>query len=225
MSDLPYQPWYRSNWRAEPTLRLCSYSAHGLWRELLELAFDADPYGYVLINGVPPTPETIAAVATAKTTPDEVRALLAELEAAGVFSRNDSGVIFCRRMVREGRPARKGSSKAKARVEDDAPEQPASEPLGKLVDRIVEHYVREMGAVHGLKAHQVVVPVGAARGPLRKLVAVAGVDEVLRYVSAFVRLDDPFLRENGYSLHWLPSRMPRIAMAKPAPMLQLLGKV
>lgn len=95
----PWMKFYPPDWRADPALRMCSLAARGLWVELIALMHDADPYGHLVVGGRTPTDAQIAMLAGASV--DDVRTLLGELEAAGVFSRSGKGVIFSRRMVRD----------------------------------------------------------------------------------------------------------------------------
>ena len=91
--------FYGSDWRSDAGLRLCSLAARGLWIEIIALMMDAEPFGHLVINGKPATAKTLAAVISA---PEKtVAAALAELEANGVFSKTDEGVIYSRRMLRD----------------------------------------------------------------------------------------------------------------------------
>lgn len=67
--------------------------------ELLCIAHEGTPYGHVTVNGRIPTPKQLAGVAGV--TEAEATKLLRELDEAGVFSRNEDGAIYCRRMVRD----------------------------------------------------------------------------------------------------------------------------
>lgn len=103
----PNKPWmkfYPADWRADQALRVCSLAARGLWIECLCVAHTADRYGHLLINGKPVTHEQLAALTG--TPSDQVSALMAELESAGVFSRTASGSIYSRRMTRDEKMAR-----------------------------------------------------------------------------------------------------------------------
>lgn len=96
----PWMKWYARDWRGDGALRMCGYAARGLWADLLTLIHDeGDPYGHLVINGLRPTSAQLSRMlgGSAK----EIDALLSELEAAGVFSRTDTGAIFSRRMVRD----------------------------------------------------------------------------------------------------------------------------
>src|SRR5260221_494809 len=95
----PWMKWYPADWRADPRLRMCGYAARGLWADLLSLMHEAEPYGYLLINGISPTTRQIASLLGGSER--EVKSLLDELEIAGVFSRADGGAIISRRMVRD----------------------------------------------------------------------------------------------------------------------------
>lgn len=85
---------------------MCSLAARGLWVELLGYAHEAEPYGHLLVAGKAPTIAQLAALVGS--TPREVERLLAELEAADVFSRAPDGVIFSRRMIRDQQRAEEG---------------------------------------------------------------------------------------------------------------------
>ena len=96
------RPWFKffpTDWQADSSLRICSLTARGLWIELLALMHQSDPYGHLLIRGKPPTDEQLALLTA--TRQESIRTCLSELEQAGVFSRNDDGVIYSRRMVRD----------------------------------------------------------------------------------------------------------------------------
>lgn len=95
----PWMKFYPADWQADPALRSCSLSARGLWVELLAVMQKSERVGYLLVNGKAPTERALAVLCGA--TPREVSKGLLELEDAGVFSRDDAGVIFSRRMVRD----------------------------------------------------------------------------------------------------------------------------
>jgi hypothetical protein len=100
------QPWvkfYTTDWRADPRLRMCSLAARGLWIELNCLMHEAIPYGHLLISGQCPTDAQLAVLVGAA--PDEITALLGELEAAGVFSRTREGVIYSGKLSRMAKKA------------------------------------------------------------------------------------------------------------------------
>lgn len=96
------QPWlkfYPTDWRSDPALRVCSLAARGLWTEMLCVMHDAEPAGSLLLNGKPVTVRQIAAIVGASA--KETESLIAELEEAGVFSRDEDGTIYSRRMRRD----------------------------------------------------------------------------------------------------------------------------
>lgn len=99
MSGLLWTKWYFPDWMNDPGIRASSLAARGLWKDMLCLAAQHEPPGYVAINGNPLSPDTLARMVGASV--QDVESLLAELERNGVFSRNRNGVIFSRRMVRE----------------------------------------------------------------------------------------------------------------------------
>lgn len=96
----PWMKFYPSDWRSDPTLRACSIAARGVWMELLCVMHEASPRGWLLLpNGSAMTERQIATLVGASV--EEVTECLIELEQAGVFSRDGSGVIFSRRMHRD----------------------------------------------------------------------------------------------------------------------------
>lgn len=98
-AERPWLKWYMADWRSDPGLRMCGYAARGLWMDLLSLMFEAVPFGHLLINSKPPTMQQLATMLGG--TARQVETLIAELEAAGVPSRTDDGIIYSRRMVRD----------------------------------------------------------------------------------------------------------------------------
>jgi hypothetical protein len=97
---LPWVKWSFDRWRNEETLRMCGLAARGLWADLLAVMHGCKPYGHLSINGKSPSPKQIASI-VGMTTEKEVVQLLHELETNGVFSRSDTGLIYCRRMARK----------------------------------------------------------------------------------------------------------------------------
>ena len=96
------QPWLKffpTDWRADPALRMCSLAARGLWIEMLCLMHEARPHGSLLVNGKPVTVAGLANLVGAGVA--EVEGFLAELEEAGVFSRDADGALYSRRMRRD----------------------------------------------------------------------------------------------------------------------------
>ncbi len=97
MSD-PWFKFYPTDWRQDPCLRICSLAARGLWIEMIALMHQSSPYGHLLVSDLSPTDAQLAALVGCPS--EQVPHLLGELEAAGVFSRTRSGVIYSRKMTR-----------------------------------------------------------------------------------------------------------------------------
>lgn len=99
MSERPWMKFYPSDWRADPALRTCSIGARGLWMEMICVMHEAEPRGSLRVNGVALQAKQIASLAGIKQR--ECEKYLEELENSGVFSRENDGEIFSRRMKRE----------------------------------------------------------------------------------------------------------------------------
>lgn len=86
-------------WRDDPGLRLCSLAARGLWLELLIIMFLGEKRGYLSLSGKQMSSRELASLVA--DSPARIERLLAELEGRKVFSRDENGVIYCRRMVQD----------------------------------------------------------------------------------------------------------------------------
>ena len=104
--------WWQDHQR-DGALRACSLAARGYWVEMLCIMHEAVPPGYLLINGRPVTHRQMAALAACSER--EARKYEAELEEARVFSRTESGAIYCRRMVRDAGVSEAGAEEVRRR--------------------------------------------------------------------------------------------------------------
>lgn len=137
----PWRKWYPQDWRADVPLRMCSYAARGLWADLLTLMHESNVVGFLLVEGVAPTPKQLAGLLGGAE--KEVKKLIAELGDANVFSVTGGkmpddvkalipdgmpeGVMLSRRMLRDEAKAAKdrangkggGNPKLRVNAEDD----------------------------------------------------------------------------------------------------------
>lgn len=130
MSERPYLKFFPADWRGDPALRMCSLAARGLWADMLCIMHEAKPRGSLLINGHKVNAKQLAQLCGASAI--EVAKLLGELFLAGVYSREEDGTIFSRRMRREAAKSEVGRKHVAKRwgnkVDGAAPiEQPTSE--------------------------------------------------------------------------------------------------
>jgi hypothetical protein len=109
LSD-PWLKFYPTDWRADPALRMCTIAARGLWMEMLCIMHEAEPRGSLLINGNRVMDRQLASLCGCSER--EIKTLVAELEVAGVFSR-DNGVIYSRRMRGDTEQAAKDKANGK----------------------------------------------------------------------------------------------------------------
>ncbi len=92
--------WFWSDWLGDQEVRRLTLAERGLWIDLLALAAVGKPVGYVCDQrGNPVSYEEIARVANA--TPTEVESLIAGILEKGAASRDRTGRLFNRRMVRQ----------------------------------------------------------------------------------------------------------------------------
>jgi len=80
----PFLKFYTADWLGEPRLKMCCRSARSLWIDLLCIMQEADPCGFLLVEGIQPTTAQISRLVG--DTERDVKRWLAELIAAGVPS-------------------------------------------------------------------------------------------------------------------------------------------
>lgn len=105
MTQAPWFKFYPADWRADVALRSCTPTARAIWIDLLGLMHEAEPYGYLLINGEAPSVKRLCGLLNMhhKT----LIAGLKDLQINGVYSVDSEGVIFSRRMVRDYEKAKR----------------------------------------------------------------------------------------------------------------------
>lgn len=97
--DRPAFQFYPKDWLGETGLRICTLADRGLWLEMLCAMWRAPRRGFLEANGKQIASSELARMAGCDEA--EVKQSLSRLEAAGVFSRNEDGTIYSRRMVRD----------------------------------------------------------------------------------------------------------------------------
>ena len=101
MSAHARSEWFWNDWLGDQAVRRLTLAERGLWIDLIAFAAVASPRGYVCDDhGRPLTHEEIARVSNAGS-PVEVAELISNILSKGAASRDRSGRLFNRRMVRE----------------------------------------------------------------------------------------------------------------------------
>lgn len=95
----PAFQWYPGDHRRDTGVQVCSFMARALWREMLDVMHEGDPYGHLAAGGEAIDPEELSRLIGLEMS--QVVSGLKELERRKVFSRTDDHIIFCRRMVRD----------------------------------------------------------------------------------------------------------------------------
>lgn len=114
----PKKPWFKfypENWIGDQGVRAASPAARALWIDMLCIMHKAMPYGHLVINGGPMSPETLARISGFPV--EQVTALLDELRGLDVYSMTRAGIIYSRRMVRDERATKSGRNSAEKRWE------------------------------------------------------------------------------------------------------------
>jgi hypothetical protein len=109
MTKSPGFWFFTGDWLKDPELRFCSLFARGLLVDLLCILFEAKERGYASKpDGTARSNEEIVSAVSGGTVESKLAAL-AELEASGVLSRDNRGVLFSRRLSRLGELSQKRS--------------------------------------------------------------------------------------------------------------------
>jgi hypothetical protein len=109
MSGVLWSKFFWSDHESDPSLRLCSLAAQGLWMRMLCIAAQHDPIGFVCVSGQPLDVTALARMTGSAEA--EVAVLMTELSRNGVCSRDRSGRLYSRRMVKDAQAV------AKARID------------------------------------------------------------------------------------------------------------
>src|SRR5258708_21359601 len=104
MSATVCSKFYWSDWLSDAGLRRSSFAAKGLWIDMLCIAAQSDPIGYLTVKKVPLSVNDIARMCGGSE--PEVGTLIAELERNGVLSRDRNSTIYCRPMLRDDKKPR-----------------------------------------------------------------------------------------------------------------------
>ena len=95
----PSFQFYPADWRKDAALQLCSIAARGLWIEMMCIAHECEEYGKLGQNGRGFSHQTLGKLVGLS--PQTCKKLLAELETNKVFSRDEAGIIFSKRMIKD----------------------------------------------------------------------------------------------------------------------------
>jgi hypothetical protein len=184
----PADLWFWSDWFSSVDLRSCSLAARGLWADMLGIMSRSDRKGYLSINGRPMDSKELAKFSGEFK--DKVEELLVELEYYRVFSRDEDGTIYNRRMVRESdlskkraeagrrgglkqtrsKPQAKDGSKPEATLESDSEYDSYSSIKEKDFDLWWSRYPRKVAKKVAARAYAAVIKGGASPGDLLRAI-------------------------------------------------------
>lgn len=126
MAGTTWTKFYWSDWMSDAQLRRCSPAARALWMDMLCIAAQHDPVGFVAVRGQPLQPDEIARMTGFSAA--EVTDLLAQLERNGVYSRDRQRRIYSRRMVRDAQRSQEGRKSASKRWSQDTEKKEKKSP-------------------------------------------------------------------------------------------------
>lgn len=92
----PFEP---QKWLSDEKVSACSLSTQGVWIRILCKMHSCEPRGYFLVNGI--IPDSKLAAKIIGITEEEYVNAASELDLFGVWSRDNNGAVYNRRMVRQ----------------------------------------------------------------------------------------------------------------------------
>ena len=99
-TKLPSMQFYPGDWKKDPGIKSLSIAARGLWFEMLLIMWEAENRGYLVVGNTPMNSQQLARNVGIDRT--ECEQLLKELEEVNIYSKyEETGVIYCRRMVKD----------------------------------------------------------------------------------------------------------------------------
>ena len=114
VDERPAMQFYLKDWLADT--RILNLAERGLWIDALAFMFRAPRRGYLIMqNGCKPDTEALRNMFGTQN--GEAEAVLDRILAKGVASRDDDGVIYCRRMAREADTEERKSELGRAAAE------------------------------------------------------------------------------------------------------------
>lgn len=111
MADLPWFKFYPTDWLGSGTLRRASHAVKGFYIDLLCVMYDCENKGRLEAAGVAWSEEEVSRSVNGD--PTENLSHLRWLIQTGVLSKDDSGVIYSRRMVKDESRRKAGSEAGK----------------------------------------------------------------------------------------------------------------
>lgn len=107
MAKLPSFQFYPGDWKRDAGVQALSYEERGVWFELLLIMFEASPRGKLTFSNGTPMPECAVASMLGLDN-QKYNQILSKLLKYGVASKEeDTGIIYCRRMVRDAELSKK----------------------------------------------------------------------------------------------------------------------
>lgn len=110
---LAWFKFYITDHQSDQMLQSCSIAARGLWFELILMMRQSPRCGYLCDHKGAPLSDEIAS-RSARVSLRKFRSLRDELREKGVFSEDENGVMYSRKMVRDEEKRRKCSDAGKA---------------------------------------------------------------------------------------------------------------
>ena len=99
MTKLPALHFYVGDWRKDPGVQALDFMHRGVWLEILFLMHESEDRGKLLLNGKAMPDEALAR--NLGLPEADTKQIVSKIEAYGVASRDDDGMLYCRRMVRD----------------------------------------------------------------------------------------------------------------------------
>ncbi len=128
-NKIPAFQFYPSDWRSDNGVQSLNYYERGVWFEILCLMHESDQRGKLLLNGKAMPDEALARLLGLDK--QVLLKTLATLLDFGICSRDESGVLFNRRMVKDEAERQNNATRQRKFYQKQNVEKPNGQPNGQ----------------------------------------------------------------------------------------------
>ncbi len=222
MSKLPAFQFYPGDWLKDPAIRACSLAERGLCLEIILIMFESPRRGYLLVGDHPPALRELARMVG--TSAKQCESLLRGLENKKVFSRDEQGVLFSRRMLRDEEMRQRKKEygmtggnpvlmdKHRDNLQDkhkdntlptsEKPPSYSSSPSTSIStsDSRIKDFIDWWFQEYQSRFGQKYLVTGKDASTVKRMIGTFDVENLKKYAVGFFGSDDEFVKKAGYTI-------------------------
>jgi hypothetical protein len=129
-NKIPSFQFYPSDWRSDNGVQSLNYYERGVWFEMLCLMHESEQRGKLILNGKPMPEESLARLLSLDK--QALSKTLATLIDFGVCSRDENGILYSRRMVKDETERQANAERQRRHYQKQQVEKPNGQPNDNL---------------------------------------------------------------------------------------------